>query len=172
MVTLDAADQAEGFDRPRVRALRPEDEAAVSALLDRTGGRVRIRRGTPVDAAGLSGLVCVTGTTVTGLLTWRRRESELEILVLAAEEFDDRSRAELLAAVPTVVGPGGGRVVAVVDNADMAGQRSLQLAGFTLGAVRPGSVARGRNRLAPGRIPESYAGLPLRDELEYELQLR
>ena len=172
MVTLDATDRAEGFAQPRVRAVQPEDGPAVSDLLERTGGRIRIRRGVPVDTATLSGLVCVIGSTVTGVLAWRRRESELEILVLAAEEFDERSRTELLDAVPAVVGTAHRRVVAVVDNADLAGQRSLQLAGFTLYAVRPGSVARGRMRLAPGRIPEAYAGLPLTDELEFELQLR
>jgi len=172
MVTLDAPERAEGYDQPHVRSYQPDDVAAVSDLLDRTGGRLRIRRGVAVDAAELSGLVCVIGPTITGVLTWRRRDSELEIVVLAADEFDDRSRSELLAEIPAAATSGLRRVVAVVENADLAGQRSLQLCGFSLVSVRPGSVARGRHRLARGRVPDEYGGLPLRDELEFELQLR
>ncbi len=172
MVTLDAPEASDRYDQPHVRTYQADDLPAVSELLDRCGGRLRIRRGAPVDAATLPGLVCAAGSIITGVVTWRRSESELEIVVLAADEFDEPTRSELLAAVPTIVGSGPRRVVAVVENSDLAGQRSLQLAGFALCAIRPGSVARARHRLIEGRLPGEYGGIPMRDELEFELQLR
>ncbi len=140
-------------------------------MLARCGGRLRVRRAALVDTAILPGLVALDGAAVRGLVTHTRRDGELDLMVVAADPLDDEVRQALLAAVCQDTGDGCRRIVAHTTNADFEVQRSLQLAGFRICAVRVGAVESVRNRLADGRLPIEMHGVPLRDEIELELFL-
>lgn len=171
MVAIDASALGSTHSRREIRDYRASDLAAAAHLLERCGGRLRVRRGAVVDTAILPGLVATAGPAVTGLVTYRQREAELELVVVAALEPDDDTRHELLDSVLREVASDSRRVVACTSNADFALQRSLQLAGFRLCAVRAGAIDATRARLAPGRLPQARHGVPVRDEIEFELTL-
>ena len=171
MVALDASSVNTAEPEFRIRRYEPGDLAAASELLGRSGGRLRVRRTGLVDTAILPGLIGTDDGDVRGLVTYVRRDSELELMVIAADPLDDTVRHELLLAVRRHALEGSRRVVAYTSNADFAVQRSLQLAGFRMCAVRAGAIEAFRNRLGDGRLSAELHGVPIRDELEFELSL-
>ena len=171
MVALDASTVDMADPGHRFRRYEPGDLMAASELLLRCGGRLRVRRAALVDTAILPGLVCLDGSAVRGLVTYVRHDSELELMVVAADPLDDTVRHGLLTAVRQRAVDGCRRVVATTSNADVAVQRSLQLAGFRICAIRAGAIEAVRTRLAEGRLPTEMHGVPIRDEIEFELAL-
>ena len=172
MVAIDTPLVGHDSTGPTVREYRPADLGPAVELLDRCGGRRRVRRGSIVDVAALPGLVACSDTGICGLVTFEWRGVEAELVVVASAADDDRTRQALLGAAVTTLGPDCRRLVACTSNADFALQRSLQMNGFRLCAVRAGSVEAARRRSAPGVLPGSLDGIPLRDEVEFELTPR
>lgn len=168
MVAIDLPIAGSEHPGPTIREYGADDRGPAVELLERCGGRRRVRRGSIVDVAALPGLVACTGSRLRGLVTFRWREAETELVVVAADVSDEDAREALIAAAASGLAPDCRRLIACTSNADFALQRSLQIAGFRLCAVRAGSIEAAR-RGGPGRLPESLGGVPLRDEIEFEL---
>ncbi len=172
MVTLDAPEIRPAGDGPSTRRDTPEDLAWADDLLQRSCGRLRIRRGALVDAAVLPGIVSVSGGVRNGLVTVMGHSEELEIVAIAGEVGDPDLPRRLLKAAIDGARADCRRIWTVCHNAEFSTQRMLQEHGFRLCAARPGAWAVTRGRLATGRLPEQIDGVPVRDELEYDLVLR
>jgi hypothetical protein len=172
MVTLDTRDIGTPADGPTTRRYVPEDLAWASDLLERSCGRLRIRRGAMIDAAVLPGVVSLESGVRNGLLTVMGHNEELEIVAIAGEAGDPDLPLRLIQSAIAGARPDCRRVWTVCHNAEFSTQRMLQQCGFRLSASRPGAWAATSGRLANGRLPDTIDGVPIRDELEYDLILR
>ena len=168
MVSIDTRPAQADAAGPSIRPYVTEDFAWAVALLEATGGRYRVRRGTRVDVAVLPGLVASNDGHPSGLLTLTRHREELEISVIASAPFDDSQVALLISAAQTYASESCGRMWAICSNADFDVQRALQQSGFRLCTVRPGGVDIVARR-SPEGVVRSFGGVPVRDEVEFDL---
>jgi len=99
-----------------------------------------------------------------GLLTYLAADDACEIVTIDAFE---PGRGIGTALLDTVKALGHRRLWLVTTNDNIRAQRFYERSGFRLVAVREGEIERSR-RLKP-QIPDvGEAGVPIRDELEYE----
>lgn len=99
-----------------------------------------------------------------GLLTYLVRDDACEIVTIDAFEPGRGIGTALLDSVKAL---GHRRLWLVTTNDNIRAQRFYERSGFRLVAVREGEIERSR-RLKP-QIPDvGEAGVPIRDELEYE----
>lgn len=167
------------LDRGRSSAdVRPAaggaDEAwAAEVLATELSGRLQARRGELIDVLDGDVLIAWRGSDRVGVLTWRPDgPGRIEITSLLAVEPGGGIGSALLAAVADVARNAGARSICVTTTNDNLTALGLyQRRGYKLVDLRAGAVENARRSLKPG-IPETAAnGLPLRDELELELEL-
>jgi GNAT superfamily N-acetyltransferase len=155
-----------------VRASGPEDRQAVAEFLAaRSSARVA-RRGVVEDPLAHPSLIALAGGRVAGVLTYVLDGASCEVLTLHAEPRLAGAGTALIAAVRELAARAGCRrlwLITTNDNVDAL--RFYQRRGFRLAALHAGAVDDSRARLKP-EIPEiGDHGIPLRDELELELDL-
>lgn len=167
MVTMDTPRTDLGAIQPSIRPYSSEDFAWAVGLLDDTGGRHRVRRGTVVDVAVLPGLIAERNGHPTALLTLARHREELELSVIASAPFDDELVSLLIDAAKTYAPPMCRRIYSICSNADFDVQRCLQQYGFRLCTSRPGAIDSVARR---SQIPltRTLLGVPVRDEIELD----
>ncbi len=136
---------------------------------------MQARRGELVDALGEAGLVAEVAGRPAGLVAWRRDgDVGAEITVLAVDPATRRrgvGRALLEAAVDALRAAGVRRAWLVTTNDNLPALRLYQRTGWRLAALRPGAVDEARRTLKPSIPTIGEDGIPLRDELELELDL-
>jgi ribosomal protein S18 acetylase RimI-like enzyme len=149
----------------------------VGAFLDDVlGGRMQARRGELIDVVAEAGLVAEVASTRVGLVGWRfeadRRVAEVTVLAVDPKSGGRGvGRALLEAGLEALRGAGVRRAWLVTTNDNLRALRLYQRAGWRLAALRPGAVDESRRLLKPS-IPEiAEDGIPLRDELELEIEL-
>jgi N-acetylglutamate synthase-like GNAT family acetyltransferase len=156
----------------RVRAATPADRDWIGAILDQASARRVARNGELVKAFDHPMLIAETDEGPAGVLTYIVRNGACEILTLHATKQWRGAVTVLIAGIRSVAEEVGCRrlwLVTTNDNVDAL--RFYQRRGFRLVGLRPGAVDDARRRLKPG-IPETGDhGIPLRDELELELEL-
>jgi hypothetical protein len=172
MVTLDTREVGTPFEDRSTRRYVKDDARWAVELLGRTTGRYRFRRGGATDAANLPGIVAMNAATPVALATVLATKHEIEIIAVASEPGYDHATGQLLTAVIAASGLGCKRIAIVCYNAELSLQRLVQQAGFTMCAVRAGAIASARPRLERGQIPSNIGGVPVRDEIEFELLVR
>jgi N-acetylglutamate synthase-like GNAT family acetyltransferase len=151
---------------------RPEHrEALIGFLRDHHSLRVA-RRGELVDASAHPAMVAWSDGEVVGVATYVVNGDACELLTLHARTRQGGTGTRLLAAVREAAREEGCRrlwVVTTNDNVDAL--RFYQRRGLRLAHLRPGAVDASRDQLKP-EIPLTGAyGIPLRDELELEMDL-
>lgn len=147
-------------------------------LRDALGGRLQARRGELIDVLEPgTGLVAVDDAgAVIGIVTWRFGDeppgAEISaVAVTGAERGRGIGGALLARAIDALRASGVARAWLVTTNDNLVGLSFYQRAGWRLAALRPGAVDELRRTLKP-TIPEvGEDGIPLRDELELELDL-
>lgn len=170
MVAIDSPSFVDGLGQPSIRPYAGTDHQWAHQLLERSGGRYRVRRGRVIDTSVLPGLVGGRGGVDTTLVTFLRHRSNLEIAVVASDPFDDELAAMVVRATLEYRTADCRRAFAICSNAHFSVQRCLQIAGFRLCTTRPGQIeAVGRRSSEP--IATSFDGLPVRDEVEFDLLL-
>lgn len=167
MVTIDTPRIDFDALQPSIRPYSSEDFLWAVELLEATGGRYRVRRGTAVDVAVLPGLVAEQNGQPTALLTLARHREELELVVLASLAYDVEVMRLLIDEAKNYSGPMCRRVYSICSNADLDVQSQLQMYGFRLSNCRPGNVeAVERRETVP--LTMVFNGLLVRDEIEFE----
>jgi GNAT superfamily N-acetyltransferase len=151
---------------------RVEDRPAVEAFLHDNNSLRVARRGELLDPSAHLGVLAWSGDELVGVATYVISGVACELLTLHAREQFTGTGTALLAAVQGVARRSGCRRLSVVttnDNVDAL--RFYQRRGFRLARLRPGAVDESRETLKP-EIPTSGSyGIPLRDELELEMDL-
>ena len=155
--------------RPREESDRPAVEPFLarwhSARVARLGALVR-----PIEHPAL--LAEEDDGRLLGVLTYVLDGARCEVLTLHADEPRRGVGSALIAAMRRLAAEAGCTTLWLIttnDNVDAL--RFYQRRGFRLAALHAGSVDDSRARLK-GEIPEiGDHGIPLRDEIELELQL-
>jgi ribosomal protein S18 acetylase RimI-like enzyme len=148
-----------------VRPLRDDERGWVRREADALwGARIVVAHGVVHEPASLEGFVAEDGGRRVGLLTYLARDDACEIVTIDAFEPGRGVGTALLDAVKAL---GHRRLWLVTTNDNIRAQRFYERSGFRLIAIREGEIERSR-RLKP-QIPDvGEAGVPIRDELEYE----
>jgi len=156
----------------RVRQREDEDRVAVEALLARHNALRAARRGELMHPIGHAALLAEEGDRLLGVLTYVIDGPDCEVLTLHADEQRRGIGSALLAALrPLAARAGCIRLWVITTNDNVDALRFYQRRGYRLTALHPGAVDDSRARLKP-EIPElGDHGIPLRDELELELEL-
>jgi N-acetylglutamate synthase-like GNAT family acetyltransferase len=155
----------------RVRAATPADRDWIGEILDDVSARRVARNGELVEAFDHPMLIAETDEGPAGVLTYIVRDDTCEILTLHAIKQWRGAGTALIARVRSVAAEAGcHRLWLVTTNDNVDALRFYQRRGFRLVVLRPGAVDDARRRLKPG-IPEiGDHAIPLRDELELEME--
>jgi GNAT superfamily N-acetyltransferase len=162
----------ERHDGLTVRPAEPVDSAWIEAFLADNGDTRVARRGELVEPLDHPILIAIDGDQPAGLLTYVIDGDTCEVLTLHAVIRWQGAGTALLEAGRAVARNAGCRTLWLVttnDNVDAL--RFYQRRGFRLRAVRPGAIDAARRELKPEIPVVGDHGIPLRDELELELDL-
>lgn len=155
-----------------LRRLDLADRSAVVPVLEREWGAVEIvalSLGGVVDASRLPGWIAERDGEVVGLLTYLISGDVVDIVTINTFAGGGIGTA-LVAALAADVRGAAARLRVTTTNDNTRALRFYQRAGFRLTALRPGAVDEAR-KVKP-RIPEiGEDGIPIRDELELEIEL-
>ena len=140
-------------------------------LRESWGSTILISRGHAHDATKCPALIAVQGDARVGLATFRFDRDECELLTIDALEKRAGIGSALLAGVIQIARTRGcGRLWLITSNDNLDAMRFYQRRGMSMVAVHRGAVDEAR-RMKPS-IPEvGEHGIPLHDELEFELLL-
>lgn len=150
-----------------MREVVASDRAWVErVLIDRWGSTQIARRNELVNAAELLGLVAeVNGATV-GLLTYRERHGQIEVVTLDALRKSVGVGTALLAHLAELACRGHcARIWLVTTNDNLPALRFYQRRGFRVVAVHVGAVDRAR-AAKPGIPAVGLDGIGIHDEIE------
>lgn len=130
-----------------------------------------VTRGRVYHADQLEGLVAETGTGRAGLLTYRLEGGEYEITTLNSLEERRGIGTALLAAAQAAASKAGcSRIWLITTNDNARAMRFYEKLGWRKAKVHLNAMETSR-RLKP-EIPEiGMDGIPIRDEIEYEMLL-
>lgn len=160
-------------DTVRIEELADADRPWANELLrERWGAARMVSRGREHDGGTLPALAARRGGRLAGLVTLCFDGDACEVVTLdAVEQRRGVGRALLEAAIGRARERGCARIWLVTTNDNVVAQRFYEHLGWRLAAVHRGALDEAR-KLKP-EIPRlGMGGVPLTDELEYELDLR
>lgn len=131
-----------------------------------------VAHGEQIRLAELPGFVAIDGDEVAGHAGYRFADDSCELVAIAVEPRRSGIGSALLDAVITAARAAGSRRVwLTTTNDNLDALRFYQRRGFRLSALRSGVVEEARRRLKPDLPPTGEYDIPMRDELDLELQL-
>lgn len=155
-----------------IKLIEPEDRTWVLEIVRGWGADFIVSRGRKVFAADLPGFVARSpeGGPL-GLVTYEIIGNRCEIVTLDAFEKFQGIGTELIGHVKTAARAAGcKRLWLITTNDNIDAIRFYQRRGFTIAAVHVNALAHSRE-LKPS-IPETGSnGIPIRDEIEFEMSL-
>ena len=155
-----------------VRAVGPDDRMLVDRILIETWDATEFATcGEMTDARDLPGFIAFAGDEVVGLLTFHANEEVCELLTLnALKPWRGIGSALLDEFVKEIKGQGFSRVFLVTTNDNVDAIRFYQKRGWYLAEVNVGAVDEARRTIKPGIPDTGNYGIPIRDELVFELR--
>ncbi len=159
------------------RSLADSDLSWAESLLDDTlGGRMQARRGELVDVLEGPALLATSADRRIGIVSWladpANGTAEVRALVVVTDARGHGVGRMLCdAAVAALRELGVRRAWLVTTNDNLAALALYQKAGWRLAVLRAGALDEARRTLKPGIPALGEHGIPLRDELELELEL-
>lgn len=155
-----------------IRAVQAGDRERVWGFIrERWGAEIVVGHGQVYYPHTLPGFIAVSGGEWAGLLTYHIDGTDCEIVTLDAVDARRGVGTLLIDAVRAeAIRRGCRRLWVMTTNDNLEAMRFYQRRGFRLAAARPGAIEVSR-RLKPS-IPEvGLHGIPIRDELDFELAL-
>ena len=151
---------------------RGEDRSALEAFLGRHNALRAARRGELVDCLAHPAMLAWVDGELAGVATYVVGDGECELLTLYAGTRFTGVGSALVAAVQDAARRAAcTRLWLVTTNDNVDALRFYQRRGFRLARLRPGAVDESRRTLKP-EIPTTGAyAIPLRDELELEMDV-
>jgi ribosomal protein S18 acetylase RimI-like enzyme len=155
-----------------VREARDEERHRVAELwLERWASPRMVSRGRLHEPMGYPMLVALHDGEIAGALTYEVRHGEMEAVTVDAFVGGVGAGAALLqAAAGEARGQGCRRLWLITTNDNTAAIRFYQRRGLRLAALHRGAVDEAR-ALKPEIPATGLDGIPIRDELEFELVL-
>jgi len=155
-----------------IQEITSEDRTWIAQMLTEHWGSAQvISRGQMHDASKLPGFIVLYKNSPIGLVTYRLAGDECELVTLDSWEENIGAGTILIEAVKqAALKAGCSRLWLITTNDNLHALGFYQKRGFHLVAVRPNALAESR-KIKPS-IPEiGMHGIPLRDEIELEIQL-
>jgi len=154
-----------------IRPTGPDDREVVVDLLTRAwGGPDVVCRGRLMDGSTLQGFIALSGAEPLGLATYEFLEGECVLVTLNALTRLTGVGSALLGAVgENARRQGASRCWLVTSNDNLDAIRFYQRRGMTFAAVHPGAMTMARG-LKPSIPLLGQHGIPIRDELEFEVR--
>ena len=155
-----------------IRHTTASDQGWIQALLAaHWGSCLVISRGRAYHADKLPGLIATDGDERLGLLTYSINGAECEIVTFNSVKENRGVGTTLLKAAETVVRSAGcSRLFLITTNDNTNALHFYQRQGFVLVALHRNAIERSR-RLKPEIPAVGNYDIPIRDEIELELQL-
>jgi ribosomal protein S18 acetylase RimI-like enzyme len=155
-----------------VRRATAGDRAWIESFLEDRGWTLVARRNELVRALDHPMLMALDGNEPAGFLTYLLGADACEVLTLNAVRPWHGAGTALLSAVAVIARDAGcTRLWLVTTNDNVDALRFYQRRGYRLRTLWPGAIDRARRDLKP-ELPEiGDHGIPIRDELELELDL-
>ena len=156
-----------------VRPLATDDARwAAEFVAVHVGSEVVAGHGELLRPLELPGMVAELDGERVALLTYRIDERGCEIVSIhSAREGAGAGSALIAAVTEEALGAGCRRLWVMTTNDNLPALGFYQRRGFRLAAVRPGAVDEARRTLKP-EIPQvGENGIPIRDELDLEMDL-
>jgi GNAT superfamily N-acetyltransferase len=155
-----------------IRATTRDDREAVMAFMaSQTGSPLQARRGEILATHDLPGFVAFEGSRIVGFAAYRA-DDDYELAALFAESRHAGTGTALLEAVILEARRAGAHELwLVTTNDNLDAMRFYQRRGFRLRAVYPGAVDESRRSLKPEIPAVGEFGIPIRDEVEFVLDL-
>jgi GNAT superfamily N-acetyltransferase len=148
------------------------DRVAVDAFLAERNADVVARLGELVDARTHPALIVEAGGAIEGVLTWILDGDSMEVVTLhAAHQWRGTGTALIAGARGIAEAAGARRLWLITTNDNLDALRFYQRRGFRLAALHAGAVDRARATLKPAIPDVGLFGIPLRDELELEMEV-
>lgn len=145
---------------------------AMDVLNKNWGTPLVVSRGRLHDASKLPGYVAVQGTEPVGLVTYHTAKDECELVTLNSLRPKLGIGSALIAAVKEkAINAGCRRLWLITTNDNTAAIRFYQQRGFCLAALYKDALVESR-RLKPQIPLVSEDGIPIRDEIEFEIMLK
>ena len=168
VTTQGEAEKAQAF---LIRPLEQADQWVRCLLIERWGSTMVVTRGQVHAADELPGFAALRGSKPVGLVTYRVRDGETEVVSLdSLLERQGIGSALLHAVRAAAVAAGCRRMWLITTNDNLAAIRFYQKRGFRLVAIHRDALELSR-RLKPQIPLIGLDGIPLRDEIELELLL-
>lgn len=156
-----------------VRHLTEADRAWVTPfLVEQAGSPRQVARGHVHQADALPGFAAFVGGRPVGLATYVVRGPECEMATLHAAERQTGAGTALVEAVQRAARQAGcTRLWLITTNDNLDAMRFYQRRGFVIAAVHRGAVDEWRRTLKPEIPVTGNYGIPIRDEIEFEMAL-
>jgi ribosomal protein S18 acetylase RimI-like enzyme len=155
-----------------IREIEPEDKDWITQILTQHwGSQIVISREQMHDASKLPGFIASHKGLQVGLITYRIEGNECEIVTLDSWQENIGVGTILIDAVKQIALEAGcSHLWLITTNDNLHALGFYQKRGFRLVAIRPNAITEYR-KIKP-LIPEvGMHGIPLRDEIELEIQL-
>jgi GNAT superfamily N-acetyltransferase len=154
-----------------VRERRADEQVWIERFLNRSWGSTVVSRGVAHDASRLPALLAVQDGEIVGLATFCLENGECELVTLDSLEEGRGIGSALLAGVSERAGQSGcTRLWLITSNDNVNAIRFYQRRGMRLVAVHRGAIDEAR-RIKPSIPLIGQHGIPIHDELEFELPL-
>ncbi len=155
-----------------IRCIEPSDEDTVASFLDRSwGSRMVVSRGKIYDAAKLPGFLAIENEEVVGLLTLTLAAHDCEVITLDAFVPGRGVGSRLLEeAQAEAAKQGCRRLWLITTNNNLNGIAFYQKRGLRMVAIYRDAVTEAR-KLKPQIPLVAENGIPIRDEIEFEVVL-
>ncbi len=155
-----------------IRGVAPADGPWIRDWLTQRFASPRIvSRGVVHRADALAGFVAIEGAVPIGVVLHDRRGDECEVVALIAAREGRGVATALLEAVKRMARAAGcKRLWLTTTNDNVAAIAFYGRRGWTVAATRPGAMLEAR-RLKPELPKLGHGGVPIRDEIEFELRV-
>jgi GNAT superfamily N-acetyltransferase len=159
---------------PTIRPIRDDERGELTSVVRaHWGSPILASRGVAHDAATLPCLVAVDGERWLGLAAYRLDGDECELVLLEAFEKNAGVGTALLEATAAIARKSNSRRLwLVTTNGNIDALRFYQRRGLRLVRLWVDAITEARRNLKPEIPLAGDNGIPLRDELELELNLR
>ena len=144
----------------------------IQPILDNTWGSPYLAvNGKLWDSRTMPGFVAVSAEEVIGYLLYEQHDGECEIMVLESVIHNNGIASALIERVKqTAKSSGVSKVIVQTSNDNTHAFRFYQRRGFTIREIRLGALDDAR-RLKPSIPLIGEEGIPLRDEIEFEIEV-
>jgi len=156
----------------QVRPLNEQDREWVSGFLEKySGSTIVVSQSGVHDASQLPGFAAMQGDSPLGLLTYRMKGDECEVVTLHSAVEGIGVGSALIEAVRDYARLGGTiRLWLITTNDNLPALKFYQKRGFVLRALYPNAMDEVR-KVKPHVPLIGLDGIPLRDEIELEIRL-